>query len=353
MNVLIDIGHPGHVHMFRNFAGVFMKKGHRVLFTVREKEHEIDLLRHAKLPFESMGRHYSSSAGKIAGLFYYNLKLLLISFRFKPDLFLSHGSVYTLLSSLLLRKPNIALEDSGNKEQVRLYLPFTKAVLTSTSFPGRYGRKQVMYEGYHELAYLHPDYFEPDQTVLDELGVKAGEPFFIVRLVAWKASHDRHNSGLTIEQKREIVRYLSSRGRVFISSEGELVADLEPYRFPLGPERMHHALAYATLFVGEGATMASESAVLGTAAIYINTIRRGYLEEQERDYGLVTCLPDFEGVMERIRELLDIPDLKFETKKKTERLIQSKCDVTAFLVSFIEEWPQSFIDYRLLADESV
>jgi len=339
MNVLIDIGHPGHVHMFRNFARVFMSKGHRVLFTVREKEHEIDLLRHEKLPFVSMGRHYSSSAGKIAGLFYYNLKLLFISFRFKPDLFLSHGSVYTLLSSLLLRKQNIALEDSGNKEQVRLYLPFTKAVLTSTSFPFRYGSKQVFYEGYHELAYLHPNYFEPDQTVLDELGLNAGEPYFIVRLVAWKASHDRHNSGLSTEQKREIVKYLSSHGKVFISSEGELDPDLEPCRFPLGPERMHHALAYATLFVGEGATMASESAVLGTAAIYINTIRRGYLEEQERDYNLVTCFRNFDGVMERIRELLGNPELKSETKRERERLIKQKCDLTGFMVKFIEELP--------------
>ena len=328
--------------MFRNFARVFMKKGHRILFTVREKEHELDLLRYENLPYVRMGRHYSSSAGKIAGLFYYNMKLLFISFRFKPDLFLSHGSVYTLLSSLLLRKPNVALEDSGNSEQVRLYLPFTKAVLTSTSFPGRYGSKQVMYEGYHELAYLHPDYFESDQRVLDELGVKVGEPFFIVRLVAWKASHDRHNSGLTIEQKREIVRYLSSHGRVFISSEGELVADLEPYRFPLGPERMHHALAYATLFIGEGATMASESAVLGTAAVYINTIRRGYLEEQEKDYGLVSCFTGYEDVIEKIDTLLNKPDLKAETKILAERLIKSKCDVTAFLVRFIEEWPASF-----------
>lgn len=336
MNVLIDIGHPGHVHLFRNFARVFIQKGNSVLFTVREKEHEIDLLKSANLPYLRLGRHYLSGSGKIAGLLYYNIKMLFVSLRFKPDMYLSHGSVYTLLSSLVLRKPNIALEDSGNREQVRLYLPFTKAVLTSTSFPGRYGNKQVMYEGYHELAYLHPDYFTPDKSVLDDLGVNGGEPFFIIRFVAWKASHDRNNSGLTPEQKREIVGFLSSQGKVFISSEGDLAADLEKYRFPLAPESMHNALAYATLFVGEGATMASESAVLGTAAVYINTIRRGYLEEQERDYGLVSCFRNFDGVMERIRELLANPELKSETIRARERLIKQKGDLTGFIVKFIE-----------------
>ncbi len=343
MNILIDIGHPGHVHLFKNFARVFIEKGHGVLFTVREKEYESELLLHENLPFTVIGRHHITTAGKILGLFSFNLRILMLSYRFKPDVYLSHGSVYTLLSALIRGKPNIALEDSGNKEQVRVYLPFTKHVLTSTSFPFRYGSKQVFYEGYHELAYLHPDYFTPDKCILNELGIEEGEMFFIIRFVAWNASHDRYNSGMSGEQKVQIVRYLATRGRVFISAEAGLPGELEPFRFQLKPERMHHALAYATLFVGEGATMASESAVLGTAAIYINTIRRGYLEEQENVYGLVTCFSSFEGVIERIIELLDIPGLKSETKRKAERLIKEKCDLTEFLVKFTEEAQKGYL----------
>ena len=252
MKVLIDIGHPGHVHLFKNLAHILMKKGHSVLFTVREKEHEVDLLKSEDLPFKCIGKHFSSRAGKAWGLIYYNLKIFLISCRFKPDMYLSHGSVYTLLSVLLLRKPNFALEDSGNHEQVRLYLPFTRAVITSTSFPYRYGSNQVFYNGYHELAYLHPNYFSPDPSVLKELGLNDQDRYFILRFVAWKASHDRNNSGLTSEQKNAIVELLSPRGRVYISSESVLPRELEGYRFPLRPDRIHHALAFATLFVGEG-----------------------------------------------------------------------------------------------------
>ena len=38
MNILIDIGHPAHVHMFHFFAIEMQKRGHQVLFTCRDKE---------------------------------------------------------------------------------------------------------------------------------------------------------------------------------------------------------------------------------------------------------------------------------------------------------------------------
>ena len=38
MNILIDIGHPAHVHMFHCFAIEMQKSGHQVLFTCRDKE---------------------------------------------------------------------------------------------------------------------------------------------------------------------------------------------------------------------------------------------------------------------------------------------------------------------------
>ena len=343
MKVLIDIGHPGHVHLFRNFARIFLENGHSVLFTIREKEYEAELLRHAGLQFTVLGKHYSSSLGKIFGLFRYNLQILYISLRFKPDVFFSHGSIYTLISAFLLRRPNISMEDTGNPEQVKLYLPFTSAVLTSTSFPVRYASKQIYYNGYHELAYLHPAYFLPDPAVLAELDLREGEKYSIVRFVAWRASHDKKHHGLNYDQKIEIIRQLSRFGKVFISSEAQLPPDLEAFSFPLGPERLHHAMAFADLYVGEGATMASECAVLGTHAVYINTIRRGYLEEQEKDFNLVTCFDSYEGVNEIIEELLTNPGLKTEAKNCRDRLINSKCDVTAFLVNFIEEWPDSFL----------
>jgi len=92
--------------------------------------------------------------------------------------------------------------------------------------------------------------------------------------------------------------------------------------------------------------MASESALLGTAAIYINNMVPELLLEQEKEFGIISVFTGFEGILDRVDELLDRPELKSETKKLSERLINSKCDVTAFLVSFVEEWPESFERYK-------
>ncbi len=50
MRVLFDIGHPGHVHLFKNVAHNLKRGGDEVLFTVRDKEHEIDLLKSEGCP---------------------------------------------------------------------------------------------------------------------------------------------------------------------------------------------------------------------------------------------------------------------------------------------------------------
>lgn len=339
MRILIDIGHPGHVHLFKQFAHQMTKNGHTIFFTARDKEFEINLLENEKLEFANIGKHYKTKIGKIAGLFLFTIRILLISLRFKPDIYLSHGSIYTALVASILRKPNIALEDSGNWEQVRLYLPFTHTILTSTSFKTLYGPKQIFYPGYHELAYLHPNQFSPDKSVLNELGIKEGEKYFILRFVSWNATHDIGQGGLTYDQKIQLVNLLEKKGKVFISSEGKSAPELQKYDFPLAPHRMHHALAFASMFIGEGATMASESAVLGTLAIYINTIQRDYLTDLEK-YNLVYNYSNGSKLLSLVEEL-SVQNLKDIAAQKHKQMLEDRIDVTAFIIWFVENFPKS------------
>lgn len=341
MKIHIDIGHPAHVHLFKNFASIMQKNGHEVFFTVRDKENAVALMIKEGFKFIETGRHYASPAAKVWGLIKNNIMLLSISLREKPGIFLSHGSLYTLLSSFLLGIPNVTLEDTGNEEQVRLYRYFTKAILTSNSFRKNYGKKQIRYNGCHELAYLHPVYFTPDQGVMAELGLGQGDRYFIVRFVSWQASHDMAYSGLNLTEKREIITMLQKSGKVFISSESSLPDDLVPMMFPLLPGRMHHALAFASLYAGEGATMASEAGILGTPAVYINPMEAGSVDEQE-SYGLIFHFRTFDGVKDKITELLQDPSVKEKSIARSMKYISSKADLTAFLVWFIGNWPESF-----------
>ena len=117
MKVLIDIGHPAHVHLFKNFANIFQQKGHTVLFTVRSSECEIELLKAYDFKYYVLGRKHRSLAGKIIGIVKFDLKLLSVAMKYRPDIFLSHGSIYAAHVAAMVRKPHISLEDSGNMEQ--------------------------------------------------------------------------------------------------------------------------------------------------------------------------------------------------------------------------------------------
>ncbi|MCK5221039.1 MAG: DUF354 domain-containing protein, partial [Candidatus Aminicenantes bacterium] len=263
MKILIDIGHPAHVHLFKNFALEMIKKGNQVLFTARDKEFEIYLLNKYGFEYKTFGEHYSTTRGKIWGLIKFNFMLFWVSLKFKPDLFLSHGSIYAAHVSYLFRKPHISLEDSGNMEQINIYRPFTKVILSPDVLPGEFGPKHIKYKGYHELTYLLPNYFNPDRSIFKELGIKDGEKYCVMRFVSWTATHDAGQRGFTYQEKKELILELSKKIKVFISSEAKIDKEFEKFAIRIPPERMHDALAFASLFIGEGATMASEAGVLG------------------------------------------------------------------------------------------
>jgi uncharacterized protein len=340
MKILIDIGHPAHVHLFKNFAVEMMAKGNHVLFTVRDKEHELYLLGIYGFKYKSLGKHYKSIFGKILGLLLFNFKMVRTALSFNSDIYLSHGSIYSAHVAWLLRKPNITLEDTGNMEQVRLYLPFTSTVLTSDVFHRNLGKKQIRYHGYHELAYLHPKRFSRISNIRETIGIGNKEKIFLLRFVSWNATHDKGQTGFSIRDKKELIEKLASSGKVFISSEKKLPVEFVKYQINIPPESMHYVLAEADLFIGEGATMASECAILGTPAIYVNSLEAGTINDQEKN-GLLFHFRDFDGVLDKVSEILNNPNSKIEFKEKRDKLLKDKIDVTAFLIWFVENYPES------------
>lgn len=339
MRILIDIGHPGHVHLFRPFTEEMMKRGHVIFFTCRQKEFEIELLKASAFGYKCFGRHYKSFSGKIRGLVKFNIQMIFIAVKFKPDVFLSHGSIYSAQVAWLFGKPHISLEDSGNMEQIKFYLPFTKVVITPDVLPVDLGTKQIRYKGYHELAYLHPKYFSPQNSILTELGISNDQEYAILRFVSWKATHDKGHRGLTVAEKQELINYLISKNiKVFISSEAVLPIELRKYQLKISSDKIHHVLAFARIVISEGATIASESGVLGTPTIYVNSIETYNNEDQGKNYGTVQNLRTGEHVLKKVDELLSE---KREIHQFNRQMLKDKIDVTAFLVWFVENYPES------------
>ena len=346
MKILVDIGHPAHVHLFRNMAKELERKGHTILFTCREKECTIDLLKSFDLTFTSFGRPFQKGFGKVWGLLAFNNKMLKTLLKFNPDITIGHGSMYAAQMSWLLGIPHISMEDTGNMEQVRLYKPFTKAILVPESFHKNLGSKQISYKGNHELACLHPARFVPDPSILNELQIKPGDLYVILRFVAWNASHDIGHNGISYQKKTRAVEEFSKFARVFISSENPLPPEFVKYLLPTPLEKIHDVLANAALLFGESATMASEAAVLGVPAIFIDSTGRCYTREEEDKYGLVFNFTeseaDQEKAIEKGMELITTAGIKEEWAKRRQKMLNDKIDVTSFLVWFVENWPESF-----------
>jgi predicted glycosyltransferase len=227
--------------------------------------------------------------------------------------------------------------------------PFASTICTPACYRVDLGKKQIRYNGNHALAYLHPHHFTPNPDVLTELGLTPGDPYTIVRFVSWDASHDVGQHGIV--DKTGLVKALEPYGRILITSEGPLPQELEQYRIQVSPEKMHDLLYFALLYIGEGATMASEAAVLGTHAIYVSTLRLGYIDEEEEKYGLVSTFSDPEviqsSVLDTAVQLLRDPNVRARGKQSREKLLKEKIDVTAFMTWFIENYPDSvhqFVD---------
>jgi predicted glycosyltransferase len=341
MKIFIDIGHPAHVHYFRNFIRIMADRGHSFYVTARNREHIHDLLDHYEISYTDRGRGGRSFLGKIFYLLITVFRQYRRAKKFKPDLFLDFSTIYSGPAAYFLGKPYITFTDTENTGIYRkLIKPFCRAVYTPKYFNRNLGVNHFRFNGFMELSYLHPKYFEPDFSVPQSLGLKANEPFAIVRFVGWGAVHDRGKKGFSNQKKIELVRTLERYGRVFISAEGPLPESLEPLRLKLASHQIHDLLFYATLLVTEGATMATEAAVLGTSAIFVSDFKLGNLKYLETNYGMVlnfgTSERDQTLALKSAGMLLGRPGTKSNSSRQAEKILEDHIDVTKFMVETIE-----------------
>ena len=343
--IFLDIGHPAHVHYFKHLIREMEGKGHSFVITARDKEVTHFLLEKEGFSYTSRGSGKDGLFGKLLYTIRADRQLYRIAKKEKPDLFLSFASPYCAHAAFMMRKPHIALDDTETARIGQaLYRPFSDVILTPECFLRDFGKKQVRFPSFIELAYLHPDRFTPDPGIYKELGLEENDPYVIMRFVGWTANHDIGQKGVSIENRIKAVDEFSKVATVFISSEKELPAELSKYRIEISPDRIHHALAYSSLLYGESGTMASEAAMLGTPAVFINNLkdRLGTLKVQEHTYGLIYCFTEskedqLQAINRGVQLLQTDSD---EWKRKREKLLDMVQDPTNFIEIFISEYIQ-------------
>lgn len=343
MRILIDIGHPGHVHFFKNAVWKLQKKGHEIFFSARDKDVTISLLEHYKFNYRTLSKIGTSQLGLYREFIQREAALIKLINKYKPDVLTGIGGEFIAPVGKILGVPVIVFTDS-EPVPIDKYLtyPIANAICTPTCFNKDLGKRQIRYEGYHELAYLSPQYFKPDPLVLDQIGISRNEPFTIIRFVAWKASHDIGHYGFSYEKKQAIVKELQRFGRVLITSEKKLPEEFEPFRINLPPHQIHNLMYHAQLLIGDGATMATEASILGTPAVRSSTMALNmgnFIELMER-YQLVYSYYNSEEALQKAIGILQNPNSKQEWQAKRDRLLAEKIDVTQFTIDLLENYPQ-------------
>lgn len=331
MKILVDINHPAHVHFFRNFIEYAKKSGHEVFVTASDKDIALKLLSEYKITFHRLPSYGKNIFIKIFNIFRINVFMFLYTLRIKPDVMMGIASFRVAHAAWLTGAKSYIFDDTEHSTfEILMYKPFATKIFTPSCFTKDLGPKQIFYPGYHELSYLHPEVFKPDISVLHEIGLKENEPYFILRFVSWNAGHDIGQKGLSNSGKKKIVETLLKYGKVLITSEYPLESYFEPYRISISPAKIHHLLFYSSMYIGEGGTMASEAALLGIPSVYINTLRMGYLEELEKKYELLHIYSDENTAISNIEKILSE---KHSWKKKQEKMLSEKINVTSFIIS--------------------
>jgi len=338
VKILVDVIHPAHVHFFRYAIEIWRSHGHTVAVTAREKDVTVALLGELGIEHVVLSRVGRGRGGLLAELIRRDWRLWRFCRRFRPDVLTGISGVFAAHVGFLMRRPSVVWDDTEHQHLAhKITWPFATAVHSPASYLLPPVRKQRLYAGCHELAYLHPNRFRPDPEAVRALGIDPEEAFALLRLVGWGAHHDVGQHGLAEEAKLDFVRAVEAHARPYITSEAPLPAALEPYRLTIPVHRFHDVLAFARLCVAEGATVASEAALLGVPAVYVNTLRAGTLNRLERA-GLVRQPADSDEALRMALEWLMDAEAPARCRERRDALLAREIDVTDYIVETIESY---------------
>jgi len=348
MNILFEINHPAHFHLLKNPINFLIRQGHNISILAKSNSPIPQLLstqQQWSIIFE--GGKGKGIIAKVIKQFFFTFQAIRIILSRKIDLCVGVSVTMPQAAFLTNRKSLVLDDDDKNTTPVFAALSHTFAtkILSPDCLRNNDSKaKYIYYPGLHELSYLHPDVFFPQKDVLSTLKLAENEKIIILRFIDFKAHHDIGEQGLNSDQRKRLVKFLSGKGKLVITSESPLDAEFVSFNQKISPDKIHDLMAFASLYVGESQTMASEAAVLGIPAIRVNSFKNriAYLTELEESYGLLYSYTpaEFDQAIEKINELLE-PCTKQLWSEKRKKLLEDKINVSDFITSEILKFEYS------------
>lgn len=348
--ILFIISHPAHFHLFKNTIHSLKADGYRTVVVIRPKDVLEQLCINSGMDYIKV-RERSRTAGKVGmalSLVHKTFEICKIVRREKPDLMIGSDGVIAYAGKLFGIPSFDCDEDDAEATPLfaRVFYPFFTGILVPTNCSvGKWTDKKIGLHSYHELAYLHPNSFTADASVLDKYGIPRDKPFCLIRFAQLTAHHDSGIHGIDTATAMRLIAMLKDHGDIYITSERPLEPQFESYRIHINPLDIFHIMAFADLFIGDSQTMAAEAGVLGTPFVRLNDFsgRLAYLNEIEDVYqlGFSHKSNDIEGFFQSIQKWLDTLDRKEICEQRRQKMLSEKIDYAKFLTWFIESYPDS------------
>jgi len=332
MNILFDIGHPAHVHLFKNLISHFKSLDYFVFVAARDKDSTVELLEHYKVPHEVLSSSPKNPLGLFSELMRRDLKIYNLNRKYKFDIALG-TSVSIAHLTLASGVPSYNFNEDDD-DYIPLYsyitYPFSTKIINPENINyKRWVSKRVLYPSLHELAYLHPNNFKADLNVVKRYNL-IPQQYIIVRLSALKAHHDVRAAGINQNMERQI-KELAKNYKIIYSREVSKTNKINSWD-------MHHILANARMLISDSQTMTIEAAVLGVPSIRYSSFtgRISVIEDLEKNYMLTFGFSpgNEKGFLEKIEELLSNNDLSVEWKTKRGKLLKDKIDFNEWMVNY-------------------
>jgi hypothetical protein len=302
MKVWVDLTNPAHVVVLRPLVELLEAAGHDVTLTGRPLSHTTELLDDWGHPYTAIGQHGGASRiGKALAAGSRTAQAFAFARGRRFDYGLAHGSTDLPPVARVLGFPNTTMFDyEWARLQHELNCRLATRVLVPDAIPAErlapYGArppKLVRYPGLKEEYYLAD--FEPDESVLDELGLDRGS---VVAVVRTAPSYALYLGGSENELVPQVLRRLLDTGAQVIvlartDEQRRALRELDPRL--VVPERAvdgRSVAALADLVISAGGTMIREAAVLGTPVWSIFEGRLGAVDELLVAEGRVQLLRD-------------------------------------------------------------
>ncbi len=344
MNYLFSINTEGQFHTWKNLIKYLQDNGDVVTILARNYGQNINLMRQNKYKHILL-EPSDSPYLKILDIFKYLKFSIAAKQIINPDYVLGFGIDAGVIARVC-GCPCIIFNDS---ESLGLQNFIIKQLGTTIITPSKlgisFGSKHLRINSYKELAYLHPQEYQPDPSILVKLGIGNGLRYIILRFNCFNAIHDIGHQGFSLKQKHMLVKLLHTRTRVFISSETKLPDELKSYELPIEPNQIHDALYYASLLITDTQTMATEGAVLGVPVIRFNSFAgvkdMSNFIELEKEYGLVFSFHDYCKAANKALEVVSWGDQKNHWDNNRNLLINNKINLTQYLIKLTQGLPKS------------